>query len=118
MGRALASSLLAEGFPVCCHDISPDAMRPVLAQGADCAPHPMAVARSSDLVMSFLPGPAEVADVALNAEHGVLAGLRPDALMLEHVDLRAGHGDAAWHRVRPERAAGSWTARSAARPPT
>jgi len=83
MGTALATSLLAEGFPVCCHDISPDAMRPVVAQGAECAPHPRAVARSSDLVMSFLPGPAEVAEVALNAERGVLAGLRPDALMLD-----------------------------------
>jgi 3-hydroxyisobutyrate dehydrogenase-like beta-hydroxyacid dehydrogenase len=83
MGRALATSLLAEGFPVCCHDISPDAMRPVLAEGAVCAPHPMAVARSSDLVITFLPGPSEVTDVALNAEHGVLAGLRPGALMLD-----------------------------------
>jgi 3-hydroxyisobutyrate dehydrogenase-like beta-hydroxyacid dehydrogenase len=83
MGRALATSLLAEGFPVCCHDISLDAIRPVLAEGAVCAPHPMAVARSSDLVITFLPGPSEVTDVALNAEHGVLAGLRPGALMLD-----------------------------------
>jgi 3-hydroxyisobutyrate dehydrogenase-like beta-hydroxyacid dehydrogenase len=83
MGRALATSLLAEGFPVCCHDISPDAIRPVLAEGAVCAPHPRAVARSSDLVITFLPGPSEVTDVALNAEHGVLAGLRPGALMLD-----------------------------------
>lgn len=83
MGRALATSLLTAGFEVCCHDISPDAMRPVLAQGGVGAPHPAAVARSSDLVITFLPGPAEVADVALNAEHGVLAGLRPGALMLD-----------------------------------
>lgn len=83
MGRALATSLLAEGFPVCCHDISPHAIRPVLVAGAVCAPHPMAVARSSDLVITFLPGPSEVTDVALNAEHGVLAGLRPGALMLD-----------------------------------
>jgi 3-hydroxyisobutyrate dehydrogenase-like beta-hydroxyacid dehydrogenase len=83
MGRALVTSLLAEGFGVCCHDISPDALRPVLAEGADRAPHPMAVARSSDLVITFLPGPAEVADVALDATRGVLAGLRPGALMLD-----------------------------------
>jgi 3-hydroxyisobutyrate dehydrogenase-like beta-hydroxyacid dehydrogenase len=83
MGRALASSLLAEGFQVCCHDISPDAMRPVLAEGAVSAPHPAAVARSSDVVITFLPGPAEVEDVALSARHGVLAGLRPGALMLD-----------------------------------
>src|ERR1700677_4428115 len=83
MGSALTTRLLAEGFGVCCHDISPDAMKPVLAEGAESAPHPMAVARSCDLVLTFLPGPAEVADVALNAEHGVLAGLRPGALMLD-----------------------------------
>jgi len=83
MGRALASSLLAEGFGVCCHDISPDALGPVLAAGADFAPDPMAVARSSDLVITFLPGPAEVTDVALNASRGVLAGLGPGALMLD-----------------------------------
>jgi 3-hydroxyisobutyrate dehydrogenase-like beta-hydroxyacid dehydrogenase len=83
MGKALAASLLAEGFEVRCHDVSPDAMGPVLAEGAVGAPDPAAVARSSDLVITFLPGPAEVADVALNAEHGVLAGLRPDALMLD-----------------------------------
>ena len=83
MGRALATSLLAEGFPVCCYDISPDAIKRVLAEGAEGAPHPMAVARSSDLVITLLPGSAEVADVALNADHGVLAGLRPGALMLD-----------------------------------
>jgi 3-hydroxyisobutyrate dehydrogenase-like beta-hydroxyacid dehydrogenase len=83
MGRALATSLLAEGFGVCCYDISPDATRPVLAEGADRASNPMTVARSSDLVITFLPGPAEVADVALNATRGVLAGLRPGALMLD-----------------------------------
>jgi len=83
MGRALATSLLAAGFEVCCHDISPGAMTPVLAAGAVGAPDPAAVARSSDLVITFLPGPAEVADVALNAAHGVLAGLPPGALMLD-----------------------------------
>jgi 3-hydroxyisobutyrate dehydrogenase-like beta-hydroxyacid dehydrogenase len=83
MGRALATSLLAEGFEVRCHDISPDAMRPVLAGGAVGAADPAAVARSSDLVITFLPGPAEVAEVALDAAHGVLAGLRPGGLMLD-----------------------------------
>jgi 3-hydroxyisobutyrate dehydrogenase-like beta-hydroxyacid dehydrogenase len=83
MGRALTTSLLAAGFRVCCHDISPDALKPVLAEGAESAPDPMAVARSSDLVLTFLPGPAEVAEVALNAELGVLAGLRPGGLMLD-----------------------------------
>jgi len=83
MGRALATSLLAEGFPVCCHDIDPGAMRHAVAEGAVPAPHPLAVAQSSDLVITFLPGPAEVTDVALDATRGVLAGLGPGALMLD-----------------------------------
>ena len=83
MGRALARSLLAAGFRVCCHDLSPDAAAPVLAAGAVWAPDPRTVARSCDLVITFLPGPAQVADVALDAGHGVLAGLRPGALMLD-----------------------------------
>jgi 3-hydroxyisobutyrate dehydrogenase-like beta-hydroxyacid dehydrogenase len=83
MGRALAASLLAEGFGVCCHDLSPGAAEPVLAAGAGWAPDARTVARSCDLVITFLPGPAEVADVALDARHGVLAGLRPGALMLD-----------------------------------
>jgi 3-hydroxyisobutyrate dehydrogenase-like beta-hydroxyacid dehydrogenase len=83
MGRALAASLLAEGFGVCCHDLSPDAAEPVLAAGAWWAPDPRTVARSCDLVITFLPGPAEVADVALDVRHGLLAGLRPGALMLD-----------------------------------
>jgi 3-hydroxyisobutyrate dehydrogenase-like beta-hydroxyacid dehydrogenase len=83
MGRALATSLLAQGIPVSCHDVSPDAVGHVVAQGAVRAPHPRAVADSCDLVMTFLPGPSEVADVALDATRGVLAGLRPGALMLD-----------------------------------
>ena len=83
MGRALATSLLAAGFPVCCHDLSPGALGPAVAEGAVPAPHPRAVAQSSDLVITFLPGPAEVTDVALDATRGVLAGLRPGGLMLD-----------------------------------
>jgi len=83
MGTALAASLLAEGFGVCCHDIRPGAAEPVLTRGAVWAPDARTVARSCNLVITFLPGPAEVADVALDAHHGVLAGLRPGALMLD-----------------------------------
>lgn len=83
MGRALAGSLLAAGFGVCCHDTSPGAAEPVLAAGAVWAPDARTVARSCDLVITFLPGPAEVADVALDARHGLLAGLRPEGLMLD-----------------------------------
>lgn len=83
MGTAMAISLLGAGFGIRCYDIRPEAARNVLAAGAQWAPDAGAVARSCDLVITFLPGPAEVAEVALDAARGVLAGLRPGALMLE-----------------------------------
>jgi 3-hydroxyisobutyrate dehydrogenase-like beta-hydroxyacid dehydrogenase len=83
MGQALVTSLLAEGFPVCCHDIRPGAVEPMAAVGAETAPDPEAVARSCDFVITFLPGPAEVIEVALDPGHGVLAGLKPGGLMID-----------------------------------
>ena len=83
MGQALVSSLLAGGFPVGCHDIRPGAVEPMAAAGASTAPDPATLARSSDFVITFLPGPAEVASVALDPEHGVLAGLAPGGLMID-----------------------------------
>ncbi|HEY1823842.1 MAG TPA: NAD(P)-dependent oxidoreductase [Trebonia sp.] len=83
MGQALVTSLLAEGFPVCCHDIRPSAADLMTAAGASTAPDPATVARSSDFVITFLPGPAEVAAVALEPAHGVLAGLAPGGLMID-----------------------------------
>lgn len=83
MGRSLATSLLAEGFPVSCYDIASDAVAATVAAGATAATSPRELAERSDVVATFLPGPAEVAEVALNRERGVLAGLRPDAIMID-----------------------------------
>ena len=83
MGQALVTSLLAGGFPVCCHDIRPGAVELMAAAGASTAPDPATLARSADFVITFLPGPAEVASVALDPEHGVLAGLPPGGLMID-----------------------------------
>jgi 3-hydroxyisobutyrate dehydrogenase-like beta-hydroxyacid dehydrogenase len=83
MGQALVTSLLAAGFPVCCHDIRPAAVAPMAAAGATTAPDPAAIARSSDFVVTFLPGPAEVAAVALDPDRGVLAGLPPGGLLMD-----------------------------------
>lgn len=83
MGQALVTSLRSAGYPVCCHDIRPAAVELMTAAGASAAPDPAAVARSADFVITFLPGPAEVASVALDPEHGVLAGLAPGGLLID-----------------------------------
>ena len=76
MGQALVSSLLAEGFPVCCHDIRPSAVEPMAVAGASTAPDPATLARSSDFViMSARPGRGHL--VALDPEHGVPPGWCP-----------------------------------------
>jgi 3-hydroxyisobutyrate dehydrogenase-like beta-hydroxyacid dehydrogenase len=83
MGQALVTSLLAAGFPVRCHDILQGPATAMAAAGATTAPDPETVARTSDFVITFLPGPAEVTAVALDPDHGVLAGLKPDGLLLD-----------------------------------
>lgn len=83
MGASLAGSLLAAGYGVCCHDLRPQAAEPLLARGAEWAPDPRAAAASCDVAITFLPGPEQVAEVALDASRGVLAGLRPGAALLD-----------------------------------
>jgi 3-hydroxyisobutyrate dehydrogenase-like beta-hydroxyacid dehydrogenase len=83
MGTALAGALLAGGHPVICYDPRPEAAAAVCARGAQAAADAREVATRSELVLSFLPGPAEVREVALHPERGVLAGLRPGAAMLD-----------------------------------
>jgi len=83
MGKALTESLLAEGYQVTCYDSRPEALAVVCMYGASSAVSARQVAESSDVVLTFLPGPAEVLEVALDPEVGVLAGLAPGAAMID-----------------------------------
>jgi 3-hydroxyisobutyrate dehydrogenase-like beta-hydroxyacid dehydrogenase len=83
MGVALTESLLGAGWPVRCYDIRPEAVADMVARGATAATSPRALAEVSDVVLTFLPGPSQVRDVALDPETGVLAGLRPGGAMLD-----------------------------------
>jgi 3-hydroxyisobutyrate dehydrogenase-like beta-hydroxyacid dehydrogenase len=83
MGVALTESLLDAGWPVLCYDIRPGPVAAMVARGAAEATSPRALAEDSDVVLTFLPGPDQVRDVALDPETGVLAGLRPGGAMLD-----------------------------------
>ncbi len=83
MGTALIRGLLADGWTVHCHDIRPEAMERAAAAGAGTAASPRELAARCEVVISFLPGPPQVRDVALDPDDGVLAGLRPGGLMLD-----------------------------------
>ena len=83
MGIALTRSLSSAGHPVTCFDIRPDAVARMVEEGAAAADSARALAADCDVVLSFLPGPSQVREVALEPESGVLAGLRPGAAMLD-----------------------------------
>jgi 3-hydroxyisobutyrate dehydrogenase len=75
LGRPLAASLVAAGFPLTVHDRDEGAARALLDAGAAWASSPSAVAAASDCVFTCLPSPQAVADV-LTGDDGLLEGLR------------------------------------------
>jgi 3-hydroxyisobutyrate dehydrogenase len=86
MGSRMATKLIEAGHTLVVHDIEPSAATQLLERGADWAESPADVARASDVVLTSLPGPAEVEQVAVG-EHGLTNGLRAGAV---YVDLSTG----------------------------
>jgi 3-hydroxyisobutyrate dehydrogenase len=86
MGSRMATKLIEAGHTLVVHDIEPSAAPQLLERGADWAESPADVARASDVVLTSLPGPAQVEQVAVG-EHGLTDGLRAGAV---YVDLSTG----------------------------
>jgi 3-hydroxyisobutyrate dehydrogenase len=82
LGAKLAANLVRAGFDVTLYDLDPDAAAPLIAAGAKWAATPKALAQGVDAVFTCLPSPA-VSERVLNAENGVLAGLRSGATWIE-----------------------------------
>jgi 3-hydroxyisobutyrate dehydrogenase-like beta-hydroxyacid dehydrogenase len=78
MGASMAANLQKAGHALVVHDVRRAAAEPHIAQGADWADTPRAVAEAAEVTFTSLPGPPEVEAVALG-ENGLLAGMRPDA---------------------------------------
>lgn len=72
MGQAMAANLLRAGHPLVVHDVQPGAADRLVAEGAVRASTPADVAARAEVILTSLPGPAEVATVAL-AHDGILA---------------------------------------------
>ncbi|MEW2548265.1 NAD(P)-dependent oxidoreductase [Streptomyces sp. NPDC047002] len=83
MGTALITHLVRAGYRVDCHDLRPDALARAGEAGAEPASDAAELAARSGLVLTFLPGPEQVREVALGPSRGVLAGLPPGGLMLD-----------------------------------
>jgi 3-hydroxyisobutyrate dehydrogenase len=74
MGRHMARHLIEAGYPLTVHDARRGATGPLVELGATWADSPAEVARSSKVVFTSLPGPAEV-DAVVLGESGILANL-------------------------------------------
>ena len=82
VGRQLAASLLRNGFSLVVRDVDESAAGSLEEQGARLAESPKDLAASADMVITCPPSPSICAAV-MEAEDGVLAGLRPGSAWLE-----------------------------------
>jgi 3-hydroxyisobutyrate dehydrogenase-like beta-hydroxyacid dehydrogenase len=82
MGSRMAKNLLKAGYELTIHDINRDAARSLLDQGAKWANTPRALAESTSVVISMLPGPPEVEQVVYGPE-GLMAGWKKGDIYLD-----------------------------------
>src|SRR5918999_1469349 len=74
IGGAIARNIQEAGYPMMVHDILPQAVQPLVQGGAEPATSPAEIARHCRIVLTSLPGPREVEEVALGI-NGLLRGI-------------------------------------------
>jgi 3-hydroxyisobutyrate dehydrogenase len=82
VGGKLAGSLIRNGVELVVRDLDRAAAQPFLDDGAAWAASPRELAERCDVVITCLPSPAASAAV-MEADDGVLAGLRPRTIWME-----------------------------------
>ena len=82
MGGPMASHIIAAGHTVAVYDVRREAAQPHLQNGAQWVDSPRAVAATSEITFTSLPGPKEVEAVALG-EGGILQGAQPDSVYID-----------------------------------
>ncbi len=73
VGARIAPRLLRSGYRLSVFDIRKDAAKQIVEEGAVWAESPKAMAESSELILSSLPGPPQVEEVVYSAD-GLMAG--------------------------------------------
>lgn len=82
MGAPMARRLLAHGYSLSVFDVVPEAVARLVADGALAAESARGLAADSDVVVMMLPDSPQV-EAVLAGPDGVLAGLRPGALVID-----------------------------------
>ncbi len=83
MGFASARNIVDAGHPLTVFDISESALQKAEDLGAAQAKNPAGVAEKSDIVLMFLPGPAEV-EQCVAGPRGLLSSNRSGFVIVEH----------------------------------
>jgi 3-hydroxyisobutyrate dehydrogenase-like beta-hydroxyacid dehydrogenase len=73
MGSLMARHILEAGYNLYVHDIRKEAAKPLLDKGATWLDTPKAMAQACEVILSSLPGPPEVEQVALG-KNGLFSG--------------------------------------------
>jgi len=82
MGNPMAANLVKAGYAVTVHDLVPEKAKNLIALGADWAPTLASGSANADIIITSLPGPAQVRQVMLG-EAGILALARPGATVID-----------------------------------
>jgi 3-hydroxyisobutyrate dehydrogenase-like beta-hydroxyacid dehydrogenase len=82
MGAPMAANLVKAGFDLNVHDVDRSKAEPLVQAGAQWAESIQAAVREADVVMTSLPSPAIIKQVA-SAEDGVIAQMREGAVWIE-----------------------------------
>ncbi|SMP58596.1 3-hydroxyisobutyrate dehydrogenase [Neorhodopirellula lusitana] len=83
MGNSMCGHLLDAGHSITLFTRSRPKAESLITRGAKWAGSPSEVAQASDIVFAIVGYPADVREVFLDANHGVLAGLRPGGIMVD-----------------------------------
>lgn len=82
MGGGMTKNLQHHGFSLVVNDIRKEMAEPLLAKGATWANSPAEVAEQSDLVITMLPTPKHVEQVAMGPD-GLITALQPDGWWID-----------------------------------
>jgi 3-hydroxyisobutyrate dehydrogenase-like beta-hydroxyacid dehydrogenase len=82
MGSGMANNLLKAGYPLTVFDVRGEATKPFVDAGAAKADSPKAVAEGCDVILTSLPGPPEMENVALGKD-GLIEGIRPGSIYID-----------------------------------
>lgn len=82
MGKPMAKNLLKAGYPVVCYDVVPEAVKEVVAAGAEPGMSSKDAAARCEIVITMLPNSPHVKTVVLG-ENGVLEGAKPGTILVD-----------------------------------